>query len=212
MFKFFLATFGVVALVIGTVFGWIGWTSRQQAQRASSLEQIDGQSLGALGLGTGAMAVGTLSNKSYILFRDLVLYTRSRFVGYSKTSDERRPLWETLDQRWPTLFLETEHGEVRVVGPYSVTFLGSDPIYITDEELSVGVTERYEGLRQGQIVTAVGHIEEDSNGRFLRADQVASGNADTFLSGERSSATFGLVAAGVLLPVGFLLLGLAVVL
>jgi hypothetical protein len=142
-----------------------------------------------------------------------VLYTRSRLTGFRKDDDgHKRPRWETLDRRWPTLYLATVGGEVRVVGPYSVTFLGSDPIYVTDEELSVGVTERYEGLRQGQPVTAVGRIEEDFQGPYLRAERLASGDAATFLSGERGSATFGLVAAGVLLPVGLLLLGLAAVL
>lgn len=61
-------------------------------------------------------------------------------------------------------------------------------------------------------MTAVGHVDEDSEGRGLRAEILASGSFEIYRKGERGSAVFGLAAAAILGLAGLVLVFLGITL
>ena len=202
--------FALVALVMGVVFGWIGWSSRQEARRSLRLPSLEAQSLATLALGTDGYVAGRFSENSDIRMRDLVLFTRSRLEGFETDDGETKPVWKTLERVWPTLWIDAGNDEMRIAGDYRVVFQGSDPTYFSTPELEEKVTERYEGLRSGQEVVALGKVAEDAKGRYLETEILASGTFEDYLKGERSSARFGLVAGSALLLVALVLVLLAI--
>lgn len=209
MFKALLAFFGLVALFMGAVFSWIGWSSRQAATKAAALKSLTREMVEEGALGLVGYVEGRLSDRNDIRIRDLVLYTRSRLEGFQKKDGRREPRWKQMDRVWPALWVEVAGGEVRAKGAYHLVFQGSDPVYLSSPELEVMVTERYEGLRVGQTVVAIGRVAEDSRGRFVEVETVASGSYEEYLGGERSSTLFGFIAGATLFLVGLILLVVA---
>lgn len=206
MAKLLLIGFSLVALFMGSVFGWIGWSSRRRAAEVAGLRPLDVLTVTEGEIGTAGYVEGRLSERNPQQYRNLVLYYRSSLRGFRSEGGTKRPVWKSVDKALPPLWIETSEGEVRIFGDYSVTFQGSDPTLITTEELQPGFTQRYEGLPFYHLVTAVGHVDEDGGRRGLKAEALASGTFEDYESDERGSAVFGLVAGAVLGLVGLVLL------
>lgn len=146
MAKLLLVGFGTLALSMGAVFGWIGWTGRARAEHAAELVILDASAVAEADLGIAGYVEGHLAERNPIRYDEMVLYFRSVLQGFSQRSGNRQPVWKPLDRNLPALWIETRDGEVRVFGDYSVTFQGQDPVLITTEDLEPGNSERYEGL------------------------------------------------------------------
>ena len=205
-----LLFFGAVALVMGGVFGTIGWQSRENAVRAAELPRLTAVEVEQGAAGRGGVIEGVLSEDNEGFEGGFVLYFRSRLSGFETKDSNKLPQWRSIDKRLPPLQIETEDGVVWIFGDYAVTFKGSDRSWVDTETLEVGTSERYEGLDAGQIVTAVGRVAEGPEGWGLEAESLASGNYQEFLSGERGSAKFALIAGAVLLLVGGVLIAIGI--
>ncbi len=127
--------------------------------------------------------------------------------------DERRSSWTPVDSELPPLLLEVAGRTVPISEGYQLTLLGSDPVLMSNEEPTPGVSERWEGLRAGQPVVALGHIEEGPHrlfgGRYLETRRLISGTRAGTLTDERSSSLFGFAAAVFLTLAGLAILALA---
>ncbi len=212
-----LLFFGAVALVMGGVFGTIGWQSRQSAIHAAELPRLTATEIGRQAAGREGVVEGVLSEDNPTFEGGFVFYYRSRLRGFETRRQgmpvehaERRPQWQPIDRHLPPLKVKTEEGEVWIFGEYSVTFKGSDRSWVSTETLEVGTSERYEGLDAGQTVTAVGRVAAAPQGWGLETVSLASGSYQEYLAGERGSATFGLIAGAVLLLVGGVLVALGI--
>lgn len=211
MVKALLIVFGLVALVLGGTFTVIGWQSRKEAKRIATLPQLGAADLAADELDREGLLVGRLSRSNRLLKRDFVLYFKSRLVGFDKdSSGNRRPSWKPLERRLPPLKIDLGDAVVPISGDYSVTFKGSDPTWLSTDELKVGVTDKLEGLEPGQEVVVVGKARAGDGGRAFVAERLVSGSYQDFLDGEKSAAAFGLIAGGVLLLAAAVLLTIAI--
>ena len=208
--RLILSLAALVVLVLGVVFSHIGWSSRRQWQRVSTLPRWDAAEALVQPIGTAGLLEGQLSSDNPELEEGFVLYFRSGLTSLRKDNSGRRGRWESLERRLPALIIDSGGQQIYTTADYAVTFLGSDPNRLTTEELEVGVTEKLEGLFREQPVTLVGRIAENTEGeRIFETERLASGSADDLVSGEASGSRLGLIAGGALLFIALILIAIA---
>ncbi len=210
-----LLILGAASVLAGAGMGYVGVSSYRTASAAQALERLSATSLQRGPIGQKGYIEGALSKTNPELSHGLVLYYESELYGFRrrKNSDGHRtkePIWKRVDRKLPALTVEQSDGPVQIFGEYSVTFQGRDPSIMTTETLEPGVTRRFEGLRAGQTVVAIGAIATSTNGPGLQIQRLASGDMESFRAGEQSGATFALIAAVFLLLAGFIMLGVGV--
>ncbi len=210
-----LLILGAASVLAGAGMGYVGVSSYRSASAAAALERLSAASLSEGQAGQQGYIEGVLSSSNPAESHGLVLFYESELYGFRRRSSSdgqrtKEPIWKRVNRRLPPLTVEQADGPVRIFGEYSVTFLGSDPSIMTTEGLEPGVTRRFEGLRAGQQVVAIGTVATGTNGPGLQARRLASGDMASFRSGEQSGATFALFASAALLLAGLIMLGVGV--
>lgn len=209
--KALLIFFGGLALILGGTFTAIGWKSRKEVIRIAALPRLGHADLLRDDLDREGLLIGRLSRRNRLLKRDFVLYFKSRLVGMSKDqAGNRRPTWKLLDRQLPPLEIDIGGAVMPISEDYAVTFKGSDPTWISTEELEVGVTDKLEGLEAGQEVVVVGKAIAGDGGRTFVAERLVSGSYQEFVDGETSAAKLGLIAGGILLLIALVLLTIVI--
>ena len=206
-----LLIFAAAFLLIGPFMIWVGLGSRRQAAAFARYSAI---TLPQPPMGQQGYVEGVLHDNNPVAAHGLVAYRHYLYAGEQKrrVSDptsvsghriERRPLWRELTPHRPELLLQVGPHTVRLRGDYHITYESSRLSNM--DELRKDKTERFDGFRPGDSVTAVGEIVADKAGRLLLARDLTGQSFADFRQDYRSSGAFALIIGSVMLLLGIVL-------
>ena len=209
-----LLIFAAAFLLIGPFLIWAGLGSHRQAAEFARYGAIR---LPQPTLGQQGYLEGVLHADNQVAAHGLVAYRHYLYVGEHKkrVSDptalsghriEREPLWRELAPHRPELLLQVGTHTIRLRGDYHITYETSRLSNM--DELRKDKTERFDGFRPGDSVTAVGEIAADKQGRLLLARDLTGQSFAEFRQNYRSSGAFALLVGSVMILLG-LVLGVA---
>jgi len=208
--RIFLVGFGAVFLAAGV---WIGVFEARQAsadaERVEALTPVLAAGLDDREPGRETVVEGVVSPRNPARFRDFVAFVREEYQGEDDDGDD---IWREDERETPALLIEAG-GVVQLA---NADYVLSGALARWREEGMLRYewgegTKRYEGLRAGQAVTAIGAVEPGPEGNLLRVQELFAGSRAEYIAGKRSDARWlpwvGLIFGGV----GALVVGIGLV-
>lgn len=204
MGAFFLMFGGLIFVIGGISVGiFTTRTAQQAAERAARLPAATVQDIERSAIGAEVLVEGVIDARNPTRVRSFVAYVREEYRGIDTT--DNREVWKE-DERWtPPLIIQVADG---VVWMANDTYRIEEPPVQWQESdrlewngFSGEGTKRYRGFEVGNVVTVLGRVIDELEGRAIETEFVFGGTRDQYLAYQRTTAALtpiaGLISGGI---------------